>query len=44
MTLNRAGDARGNFAKAYAKLSQDSWLAENEANRIARLKLLGEVP
>jgi tetratricopeptide (TPR) repeat protein len=31
------------FAKAYNLLSQDSWLAENEPGRIARIKELGKV-
>ena len=41
-----AGDpekARPHFAAAYAELSQDSWLAENEPARIARLKDLGKI-
>ncbi len=41
-----AGDsekARPHFAAAYAQLSQDSWLAENEPARIARLKDLGKI-
>ncbi|GAB4580302.1 MAG: tetratricopeptide repeat protein [Anaerolineales bacterium] len=35
--------ARPHFAAAYAQLSQDPWLIENEPDRIARLKELSEV-
>jgi tetratricopeptide (TPR) repeat protein len=41
-----AGDeekARPHFAAAYAELSQDPWLVENEAKRIERLKEFGKV-
>lgn len=41
-----AGDeetARPHFAAAYADLSQDPWLVENEPKRIARLKELGKM-
>ena len=34
--------ARPHFAAAYTTLSQDPWLAENEPERIARLKELGK--
>lgn len=40
LALNKADDAKPYFAQAYALLSQDSWLAENEAERLARLKEL----
>jgi hypothetical protein len=30
------------FASAYAILSQDEWLLQNEASRIDRLKMLGK--
>lgn len=33
--------ARPHFAAAYAELSQDPWLAENEPERLTRLKQLG---
>lgn len=36
--LDRAGEARGYFQKAYDELSQNSWFAENEAERLASLK------
>lgn len=41
--LGRAGEAKPHFAKAYALLSQDPWFVENESERLARLKSLGEV-
>ena len=31
------------FALAYEALSQDAWLAENEPDRLARLKQLGQI-
>ncbi|HNB51321.1 MAG TPA: tetratricopeptide repeat protein, partial [Anaerolineales bacterium] len=37
-----AEKARPHFAAAFADLSQDPWLAENEPERIARLKELGQ--
>lgn len=40
LALNRAEEARPYFAQAYAKLSKDKWLAENEAARLERLKHL----
>jgi tetratricopeptide (TPR) repeat protein len=39
--LGNEEKARPHFAAAYAELSQDPWLVENEAERIARLKELG---
>jgi tetratricopeptide (TPR) repeat protein len=41
LALNRAEEARPYFAKAHAALSQDSWLAQREPQRLARLKELG---
>ncbi len=40
LAVNRADEARPYFAQAYELLSQDSWLVENEAGRLARLKEL----
>lgn len=40
LALDRADEARPYFAQAYAALSQDEWLAANEATRLARLKSL----
>jgi tetratricopeptide (TPR) repeat protein len=40
LALGRADEARPYFAQAYTVLSQDEWLAANEAARIARLKSL----
>lgn len=42
LLLNRAEEARPYFAKAYKILIEDPWLAEQEPDRLARLKLLGE--
>ena len=42
LTLKREDEARPYFAKAYEVLSQDYFLAEQEPERIARLKILGE--
>src|SRR5215208_1830170 len=42
LLLNRAEEARHYFSKAYEILSQDTWLAEREPDRLSRLKLLGE--
>ena len=42
LLLNRAEEARRYFAKAYEILSQDPWLAEQEPERLARMKSLGE--
>jgi tetratricopeptide (TPR) repeat protein len=40
LLLNRAEEARPYFSKAYQILSEDSWLAEQESERLARLKSL----
>lgn len=40
LALNKTDEARPYFAQAYELLSQDSWLVENEAGRVARLKEL----
>lgn len=40
LALGRAAEARRYFARAHAALSQDIWLAENEAERLTRLKQL----
>ena len=42
LALGRAADARPYFAQAYAKLSQDLWLAAEEPARLARLKQLSK--
>ena len=42
LALGRPEEARPYFAQAYAKLSQDSWLAAEEPARLERLKQLGE--
>ena len=42
LALKRADEARPYFAKAYEVLSKDSWLVEQESDRIKRLKRLGE--
>lgn len=41
LALGQAEAARPYFAAAYAELSQDEWLMDNEAARVARLKELG---
>jgi tetratricopeptide (TPR) repeat protein len=41
LALDRAQEAQPYFAKAYEILSQDTWLAEKETERIKRLKELG---
>jgi tetratricopeptide (TPR) repeat protein len=41
LALNRKEEARPYFAKAYEVLSQDEYLVEQEPDRIARLKELG---
>ena len=38
LALQRGEEAKSYFAKAYEVLSEDVWLAENEPDRIARLK------
>jgi tetratricopeptide (TPR) repeat protein len=40
LALGRSDESRPYFAQAYAQLSQDAWLTENEAPRLARLKAL----
>lgn len=40
--LGRLDEARPHFQKAYDGLKDDAWLAENEPERIARLKELAE--
>jgi tetratricopeptide (TPR) repeat protein len=42
LLLGRNDEARPHFAQAYAELSQDPWLAENESDRLARLQELGK--
>jgi tetratricopeptide (TPR) repeat protein len=42
LALDRAEEARPYFSKAYGMLSEDAWLAEQEPERLARLKELGE--
>lgn len=39
--LGRPDEARPYFDRAYQELSQDGWLADNESERLARLKRLG---
>jgi tetratricopeptide (TPR) repeat protein len=41
LELKRIKEARPYFAKAHEILSQDSWLAEKEPERLARLRELG---
>ncbi|MFN8451853.1 MAG: tetratricopeptide repeat protein [Anaerolineae bacterium] len=40
LALGRADDARPHFARAYELLSQDSWLAQHEPERLERLRQL----
>lgn len=40
--LNRLEEARPHFREAYETLSQDAWLAEQEPERLARLKRLAD--
>jgi tetratricopeptide (TPR) repeat protein len=42
LLLGRAEEARRYFSRAYQILKEDSWLVEQEPDRLARLKLLGE--
>lgn len=42
LVLDRSQEAQPYFAKAHAILSQDTWLAEKEPERIKRLKELSE--
>src|SRR5262245_37303702 len=41
LALGRPAEARPYFARAYAELSRDLWLADSEPERLARLKGLG---
>jgi tetratricopeptide (TPR) repeat protein len=41
LARGQAAEAQPHFARAYAELSQDPWLAEHEAARLQRLKELG---
>ena len=43
LLLNRAEEARPYFARAYEQLSQDPWLSEKQAERLARLNELGSI-
>jgi len=40
--MGEPDEARPHFAEAYALLSQDPWMVENEAERLARMKRMGE--
>jgi len=40
--LDRQAEAQPYFARAYASLSQDTWLAAHESARLERLKRLAE--
>lgn len=42
LALDRLDEARPYFSEAFDALSQDSWLAGKEPDRLARLKALGE--
>lgn len=42
LLLGRQDEARPYFARAYEHLSRDRWLAANQAERLERLKRLGE--
>jgi tetratricopeptide (TPR) repeat protein len=42
LALGQSSDAQGYFALAYAELSKNPWLAENEPARLHRLKALGK--
>lgn len=42
LALERPGEARSYFSKAYEILSSDAWLSEQEPERLARLKELGK--
>lgn len=42
LALGNAGEARAHFARAYAELAKDEWLAESEPGRLKRLAELGE--
>jgi hypothetical protein len=42
LALNQLDESRPYFAKAYDVLSKDEWLAEQEPDRLARLKELSQ--
>ncbi len=42
LLLKREEESKPYFAKAYELLSQDAWMMENEAERMKRMKELGE--
>ena len=42
LTLDRVEEARPYFERAYVELSKDDWLTENEADRLDRLKRMGD--
>lgn len=42
LALGRAAEAAPHFKRAHGLLAQDSWFAQHEAARLARLKALGE--
>lgn len=42
LALGRPDAAQPYFARAYAELAQDPWLAESEPARLRRLKTLGK--
>jgi hypothetical protein len=42
LVMGRDDEARPHFARAADLLGADAWLAEHEADRIARLRRLGE--
>lgn len=44
LAIGRAADAKPYFARAYAELSLDEWLAEQEPARLERLRMLGSEP
>ena len=41
LALDRADESREHFARAYANLSQNPWMVENESERLDRLRELG---
>ncbi|HVU10165.1 MAG TPA: hypothetical protein VHD90_02760, partial [Phototrophicaceae bacterium] len=42
LALGRNQEAKPHFAIAYAKLSSDAWLVAHEADRLERMRRLGE--
>lgn len=42
LAMGRADEAKPHFADAYARLSQDSWLAQHEPERLERLRQLSQ--